>query len=281
MSGFNIKAVSDRYTVKKDDITMILDSHGAKLLALFKNGCNVLFYDSDDIAHSGVPLCFPSFGPLKNGKFIYEKKSYPMGQHGFIRDLDFIVVEKGDSLICSASSTEKTEESYPFKFEMKAVFKLIKNGVRVKLSMKNKSKNPMPVAPGVHPYFTVTSHTTISISSDSTEGNNNLHNYDLEPINESGVLRDNGDKRLLISGAPDFHLKGHSLDSVDIHSIGVPNLNIKYDNDVFNRLTIWRKNPVSPFICVEPAYVQNGINDCPIMVKSGESFETEFEITIA
>lgn len=281
MSGISkIKAITERFELEKDGISIVVDSHGSKLLAIFKDGVNSLFYAEDDISHSGVPICLPSFGPLTNGKLIIDSKEFEMGQHGFIRDLDFLVEKNENSIICSTTENSETLKKYPFKFKFSATFTPSARGVSILLKMENKNSRSMPIAPGVHPYFAVANPKTLTFTTNATKGDNNLRDLQVETIEQSGVFDKKDGNKLLAKSSPDFNLIGHTLNSTKIESENMSAVEMSSDSTVFNRLTIWRKEENSKFICVEPAFAQNGINDSPITINAGESFETEIFISI-
>lgn len=276
----NINTISKRFEIKEDGISIVVDSHGAKLLAILKNGYNILHYDKNDIAHSGIPICLPNFGPLTNGELIIDEKKYELRQHGFIRDLDFSVKTNENSIICSTTHSVETLTKYPFKFNFSVEFTLSKNSVSILLTLKNKDSKPMPIAPGIHPYFAVSKPKTIIFTTNAKNGDNNLKNMILESIEESGVFNKKENGYYGIKKAPDFNLINHTLNETIIKSDDMTKTSIKYDYSIFNRLTIWRKEENSNYICVEPAFVQNGINDCPIIIEPGCEFKTEVIITM-
>ena len=52
---------------------------------------------------------------------------------------------------------------YPYDFEADLEVKLSTHSLRVDLRVKNRSPRPMPVAPGLHPYFAIPAHTWSTI----------------------------------------------------------------------------------------------------------------------
>jgi hypothetical protein len=57
-------------------------------------------------------------------------------------------------------------------------------------------------------------------------------------------------------------------------------IEIVSDPEVFNRMAVWRKASDSKFICVEPAFKQNGINSGGIKIAAGKQFVTELSICV-
>ena len=60
------------------------------------------------------------------------------------------------------------------------------------------------------------------------------------------------------------HLNG--LEKTKLMPGNTRTIEIVSDPAVFNRMTVWRKTSDSKFICIEPAYEQNGINSGGIKI---------------
>lgn len=281
-----IKGLGTTCRISKDDITVVLDSHGAKVLSLEHTGNNILYYDPHDIPHSGIPLCFPNFGPLENGKLIVNGKYFTMGQHGFIRDHNFEIKHKSaDSVTFSLKSDVASLTVFPFEFEFTAKYSIIKKGMLMKLIMKNNSRQKMPIAPGVHPYFAVDNPKEIFLNTKAERGNDNSDGYREMALEESGVFKitdrdKTGLKTVLVQGIPDMHLISHRLKKTKIVTGKERTIELVSDPEVFNRMTVWRKTADSKFICVEPAFKQNGINSGGIEIAAGKQFVTELFICV-
>lgn len=99
-----------------------------------------------------IPLLFPIAGP--------PPKDHPplrLKQHGFARDLTWTVIDRGsESVTLQLAADEETRKQYPYDFAFQNRISL-KNGVlRYNWSIANNSSEPMPTAPGIHPYFLIT-----------------------------------------------------------------------------------------------------------------------------
>ena len=281
-----IKGIGTTSYISKDEITVVLDSHGAKVLSLEQTGRNILYYDPHDIPHSGMPLCFPNFGPLENGKLIANGKHFNMGQHGFIRDRNFeIKYKSADSITYALKYDIASLTVFPFEFEFTAKYSIIKSGITMKLIMENNSQNNMTIAPGVHPYFAVDNPMEIFLNTKAERGNNNSDGYREMRLEESGAFKiancdKDGLKTVLVRGVPDMHLINHGLEKTNLMVGNTRTIEIVSDPEVFNRMTVWRKASDSKFICVEPAFEQNGINSGGIKIAAGKKFVTELTICV-
>ena len=281
-----IKGLSGLTELSNDDITLVVDHFGAKVLALYFQGENILFYDETDISHSGIPLCFPNFGPLKNGVLLVDGEKYPMKQHGFIRDSIFQLSEQGtDTLKYTLKSDEDFLRVYPYEFNFSVEYKILANGLKISLSMKNDSQRTMYLAPGVHPYFSIEDPQDVNFTTRSESANDNKNNYrkialrDCDVFVEKSVNK--GVKTMQVCGAPDIHLIEHNLFETIIYPGNNRILTVKADQSVFNRLAVWRRKADSRYICIEPSYVGNGINEAALEVPPGECFSTDVEILVS
>ena len=271
----NEKTLGTKFIIGDEKLGFVCDSFGAKILAFYVSGKNILFYDENDIGHSGIPLCFPSFGPLDDNTFVWEGASYPMKQHGFIRDNDFELVNRTDSsLSLVLRSSQKTKKRYPFDFEFLVEFSLDQDVLKMYYEFKNLSENVLPLAPGIHPYFSVDNPQDIIFSSNAQTVNDNLQGYALINMIESECFEAVGGQSYRIHGAPDLHIIGHT-DSRNVLNFGSSKVEMAFDTFDFQRFTVWRKDDSVPYICFEPANEKNALNDKPVMVEAGTSWKTE------
>ncbi len=102
----------------------------------------------------GLPLMIPNFGRLKDGRF--EEKGTDLPIHGFGRVLPWTVThQEPDRLDLELQSSEATRASYPYEFTFLSKITLSEGKLTYLLTMHNEGNEPMPIAPGFHPYFTI------------------------------------------------------------------------------------------------------------------------------
>ena len=271
----DINTIGSKYELSVDNNKIIVDSHGAKILAFYQNDENRLYYDSDDISHSGIPLCFPSFGPLKNNELIVDSGKYAMKQHGFARDMEFSLVDREyNSLTLELLSNDETMLQYPFEFSFRVKYTISDSKLLIAFAWHNKSDKKSPLSPGVHPYFRVydreeiilqTNSLTYNLSDDFSEVRNVIGSEFLDAATQSSFI---------IKGAPDINLINHNSESTNISLGDNKTVQLVYDSKDFDRLTVWRKNAIENYICVEPANAQNKINNNPLMIDIGNIWES-------
>ncbi len=274
-----IITIGKKYDLFDGSNKVIIDSFGAKVLAFIEGDNNRLFYNSNDISHSGIPLCFPNFGPLVNNKFVVESKEYSMNQHGFIRDMDFELVEQSDTVLeLKLKSTDETKAKYPFDFEFGVKFELQGNKLSINFQWKNLSNSKTPISPGVHPYFRVYDKENIILQTRAINYNLSKNFSEVEEVIKSDYLDMFSENSFVIKGAPDINLINHKSEITKVDIGRERSVEIRYNNKDFNRLTVWRKTPDTDYICIEPANAQNKINIDPYQILPGECWESKVSI---
>ncbi|HEY1957284.1 MAG TPA: galactose mutarotase [Polyangiaceae bacterium] len=118
-------------------------------------GREVLYLDEETLAdptknvRGGVPVLFPSPGPLAGGRFA-------MKQHGFARNLPWrVVASDSKSVALALSDDEVTRAQYPWRFALEYRYSVAEGTLRIDQTIENRDDSPMPYAAGFHPYFFV------------------------------------------------------------------------------------------------------------------------------
>lgn len=130
--------------------------HGAELRSIVRKDREMSYLWYGDAAFWGrcSPVLFPFVGSVKNKTYRFEGVSYPMGQHGFARDLDFVLTEqKKDSVWFALEQTEETMKVYPFAFRLEIGYQLNGGNVHVMWRVKNTGDRTMYFSIGAHPAF--------------------------------------------------------------------------------------------------------------------------------
>ena len=87
-------------------------THGAELQSLQCNGKEYLWHGDPKYWGRRSPILFPMVGKVYGGAFRVDGKEYPMGQHGFARDSEFVF--DGERYVLAGCPLEK----YPYRFEL-------------------------------------------------------------------------------------------------------------------------------------------------------------------
>ena len=86
--------------------------HGAELQSLQFGGREYLWHGDPAFWGRRSPILFPMVGKVFGGVFRVDGKEYPMGQHGFARDSEFVF--DGERYVLAGCPLEK----YPYRFEL-------------------------------------------------------------------------------------------------------------------------------------------------------------------
>ncbi len=279
------------YNIKNKFIKAKIKSFGAELFSLKK--CNEDFeyiWQGDSkywARHS--PILFPIVGRLKDDSYFYKSKKYNLSQHGFARDKEFELVNKGEDFIeFSLKNDEKTLEIYPFEFELYLNYYLEGSSLKVSYRVKNKSIGKMYFSIGAHPAFNISKGNFLEFK--------NLENTKRYFLDDNGLIYKNEDfnlykNRLILdenifkNDALIFHNK--SIKSVFLKDENKTILEVSFDN--FPYLGIWSKKDLAPFVCIEPWFgIADFVNtnqeieekQAILSLQKDEEFECFYKISI-
>lgn len=236
-------------------IRLEISEKGAEIRRCTVNG-EERFYDGNPEFWTGVaPVLFPVCSGLKDGKFTIENKSYNLKKHGFAKDMDFTVEEKGSAYaVFLLRSTPETLESYPWEFEFRIRYTLNDESINVKYDIKNLSDSIMYAGLGSHEAYSC------------PEG---IEDYDLifekkETLNnhrlEGSYITRETETVLFESDTLPLYYKYFSVDALiftNLKSRFVTLRNRKNGKSVSVSfpdcpyLLIWTK-PDAPYVCIEP-----------------------------
>ena len=240
--------------IGNDVLTVKIDTHGAQLRSVLKNGKEMLWQGDKDWWEDTAPVLFPICSNLKNGCYKYEDKEYKMGSHGFSKLIDFEVENKTDeSVTLTARADEFTLKQYPFDFVFSVTFTVCDNKLITDYKTYNPSDKDM--------YFSVGSHEGY----DCPEG---VENYQVEfnktetfasCVLDGPILTYNKDK--LVPDAKVIELKNEyfEVDAIILENINSDEIalvnkttgeKIKVELGQFPNLLIW-SIPGARFVCLE------------------------------
>ena len=145
--------------IENDRIKVAVADHGAELCGIYdkKRGHEVVWQADPKYWNRHAPVLFPFVGKVCGGQYRYKGISYPMGQHGFARDMDFTLISKTDDAVTYVlHSNEETLAKYPFEFELTITHRIEGNKVFVEWEVANPSaEEPLYFSIGAHPAFNV------------------------------------------------------------------------------------------------------------------------------
>jgi galactose mutarotase-like enzyme len=287
------------YELQNGKISIQADSLGAELKSLKRTdtGTEYMWEGNPEYWKRTSPVLFPLVGSLHHGSYLLDGTRYPMGQHGFARDMEFELKSQSEREIwfCLKSSQE-TLEKYPYEFLLEIGYKLQEYSVLVQWKVSNPAEKEMHFSIGGHPAFRCPlvkgeNQEDYSVWLDAGEKvmagvikdglmSRELKEYPLQ----DGCLRVTEhlfDEDALVLE----HHQAHQ--AALVKPDGSRYLTVKFDAPLFG---IWSPpGKKAPFVCIEPWYGRCDGTDFEgtwqerewgQKLDAGESFEASYEIVI-
>lgn len=288
-----------RYYLENEILRAEIDSFGAELKSVRRKADDreYMWYADKTYWARTSPVLFPFVGSLKNKEFVYNGKHYPMGQHGFARDLEHTLLSHEEREIWfSLSSTEETLAKYPFPFVLKIGYALSGQELKVMWKVENPADQTMYFSIGAHPAFICPVH------GEADKSGYRLYFGGLDEVHHHGNTLDTGlsiqedlilpltDHRAVIT--PGFFdrctymIEGNQTGEVGIEDPqGNRIVTMTFDTPLF---AIWSpEGKNAPFLCIEPWYGRCDSVDFEgtlqeraytNMLNAGEVFEASYTI---
>lgn len=258
------------YTLQNNFLTATFNSHGAELISLTTNDTEYIWQGDPKFWNRHTPVLFPFVGALKNNCYTYKDISYSLGQHGFARDKEFIVIEHNqNSITFQLKSDEDTLKVYPFDFIFELKYILKSNGLSTSYIVKNPTQNDLYFSIGGHPAFNCPfkkehAREDYILMFDNDEmpqskiiENSLITNQSRIVFDQAGVLE--LPKNVFEHDAIIFSPNPFSQVDFIHEPTGTTYMSVEFEN--FPHLGIWSKNEDSPFVCIEPWYgIADNIN---------------------
>lgn len=144
------------YRIQNDRIAVVVSEIGAQMQSITAGRTEFLWQGDSKYWKDRATNLFPYIGRLTDGKYIYKGKSYEMEIHGFAKVKKFQVINKSESHIeFSIKEDPSTLVQYPFRFEYRVSYRLVKNSIEIQFNVINNSDDIMYFAVGGHPGFNV------------------------------------------------------------------------------------------------------------------------------
>lgn len=287
------------FQISNDKITIQIDSMGAELKSLkdVASGREYMWNADPKYWKRSSPVLFPLVGGLQDGVYRLDSKEYPMGQHGFARDMEFkLKSQVAHEIWFVLESDSETLNKYPYPFQLELGYELSDRTVIVKWRVKNPAKERMYFAIGGHPAFLCpiedgTKQSDYKIRFDTGEQvisscleNGLLNGQKITYALQNGVLPVtehlfDGDALVI------EHDQAHRVSLVKPD--GTDYLTVEFDAPLFGIWSVPQKQ--APFICIEPWYgrcdragYEGDWKDREWMqnLEAEETFEADYRVTV-
>lgn len=253
--------MSEIRTLENERLKVSVSDWGAELCSIYDKKMNreAVWTAKPEFWNRHAPVLFPFVGKVTGGFYTYEGRKYPMGQHGFARDREFLFIEQSQTFIRHRLvSDEESRKVYPFDFELEIVHKLEGNCVTVEWKVINPGEKTLYFSIGGHPGFCVDENKGSRLV---FEGQKTLTRVAIDPHTE-GVDVEHPETILLDQGV--YQVEAHTFDrdalifdNGQIKQVGLE----KADGTRLvtlrcpDALSVGIWSPVgkqAPFICLEP-----------------------------
>ncbi|MFT8318816.1 MAG: aldose epimerase [Sporolactobacillus sp.] len=237
----------------------ICPERGGIVTAYHANGEDLLFMNEDTLfdtsknVRGGIPVLFPIAGQLTDKQYQWKGETYAMANHGLVRTRPLQVVSQESdaghaALTLSFPSSEETQESYPFVFEMLLTYRLANGKLSIKQEIVNRSDQPMPVYPGYHPYFAIQDK-TVQLK---TKAAQYLDYNDNQVKPFSGSISMEGLKEAVVFEDGAVTASFNETKKLVIEA-----------DEAYRYTVVWVEGE-QPFVCIEPWTAKtNALNDDP------------------
>jgi len=289
--------------LENDVLKAEISLHGAELRSAVRKDkdASYLWYADSKFWGRTSPVLFPFVGGVKDKVYRTEGKAYAMGQHGFARDMDFVLTEQtADEAWFALDSTDETLKKYPYRFRLEIGYRLNGGSIRVMWRVKNTDSKEMYFSIGAHPAF------MCPMKEDEEQSTYQVSFYDADGKKlETVVSTSIGSKGLVVDEKVTYelndgclyvteHLFDHDalvLEHNQVQQIGLKDadgneyIRVKFDTPLVG---VWSPpGKKAPFVCIEPWYGRCDAENFAGELKdrewsntleAGKLFEAEYEI---
>lgn len=252
--------------LKYGNVEIGVFTKGAELYSYKINGEEFIWERNPEFWGGSSPVLFPFVGILKSGKYTFDGKEYEIStRHGFARDNNFDLIEKGENFLkFKFSSNEETLKKYPFKFDLFLTYVINRDTLEIKYEVINKNAGEMYFSLGAHPAFALKLNENIK-----------LNDYFLEFEKEETAQIYKLVNACVLNEKQDY-LKNEKIirlnetifddDAIIFKNLKSNKVTIKCDKtdkkisvnyEGFPYVAFWSKH-AAPFVCIEPWF---GITD--------------------
>lgn len=249
------------YELKNDRLAIRIHSLGAELKSLKRLDTGAEYMWQADPAFWGrtAPILFPFVGSVNGKQYRTGGKTYPMGQHGFARDMEFnLASQTREELWFELRDTPQTRQVYPFAFVLRLGYRLLSDGVEVKWQVQNPGEETLYFSIGGHPAFNCPPREGMN-KNECCLKFDELDSFDSTEVGDGLVTRGKRTYRLEGGYLPitdqlfdcdtllpeDYQVKEISLCGPDKK----PYVTVSMDCPVWG---VWTPSPQAPFVCLEP-----------------------------
>ncbi len=248
-----------RHAFGDDGLRVEVAAYGAELQSLVDPRFGELMWGRGPEWARSSPVLFPIVGRLNGDALRVGGQTYPLGKHGFARNLPFQWLERGASgCRLELHDSAETREAYPFPFRLELAYAVAEGALTVRYRLENTGNDVMPASLGAHPAFrwpltpgvAADAH-RIAFERDEPDPIRRLNDGLIDAQPRETPVR----SRTLVLERGLFAEDAVILDRLHSRSLryvapGALALEIAWEG--FSELGIWTKADAGDFLCIEP-----------------------------
>lgn len=286
--------------IENEILRAAVSTHGAELTSVIHKptGAELLWQADPAVWNRHAPILFPYAGRLKNGRFTHKGVTYEGGQHGFARDLEHTLEEKGDGwATLRLEANALTMPKFPFAFALQTTYRLVGGAVVHEVAVHNDSDEPMPFGLGFHPGFVCPFDDAHTVGDYALRFSAPQSPTVIETGADDGLVT--GNKRVYFEGGSVIPLTdtlfahdsicfaGLTADTLSLEEAGTGR-GVDVDIAGFPYVLIWSAPGPVKFVCIEPwhslpdARTASGEwaeKPAAAVLAPGESWSTQLKMT--
>lgn len=261
-----------------DQLTVLINLLGAEVRSIKdKNDLEFIWTADKEIWGRHAPVLFPIVGKLKDNQFIFKDQSYSLGQHGFARDMEFVLISGNEqNCVFELKSSPATRDVYPFDFSFRVIYQLKNNELKCSYHVNNPSEQNLLFSVGAHPGFNCPLKAGEELSDYYLlfEKNALIKTTLLNGLRHGKENMCLQDKKLRLSNdlfnEDALVFEGNQINTIGLFS-SVSSHSITMRCEGWPYFGIWSKPGTSGFICLEPWHgiADSTENDQQLQNKTG------------
>lgn len=248
-----------RITLKCANSSAVIDSKGAELKSLIRNGKELMWCGNPKYWGKTSPFLFPMIGSLRSGKTKIYGEEYEISKHGFARDNDFTLIEQSDShAVFTFCANNETKKRFPFDFSVSLEYRLEAEGLEIIYRVTNNSERAMPFCIGAHPAFALDGDINgyKLVFTEKETVNSPVMNLETRMWDDNNRVNRLTDSNSFPLNYEMFDNDCVYFDTIRSKSVSLVNSigsGVKVSWEGFETLGVWTPDhKKAPFVCIEP-----------------------------
>lgn len=244
------KKVFDRVVVESANAKVGINPEGGYVTSWQVRNPNGEFEDvlyvGSVIRRTGIPILFPN----------YNKSGGEVPAHGFARNSTWTLEQEPGSnkvvmKLTDGNISDEARAVYPYKFETTITVEAAEDGSLIYgLRVKNLDEKDMPIAPGLHPYWTVPQNDKTQVQVEGIEG------FDATKFDWDTNPPDN-----------EYDFNGKAVIRMPERTVTIEDIT---PSPAIEKMVVWSQTPQESdynFICFEPVTKgDNALTNNPVLV---------------